>query len=114
MSPVPPPPPSPSSVMSMPFLLELAGDAGIKRAQDLARQLGDALAAHPALEVGTSGLTAADLTTVQLLLSARATAAGQGKSVVLRQPLAAPLADFVSRMGFMAPGQPHAAFWTAV
>jgi hypothetical protein len=64
--------------------------------------------------VSTSGLTGADLTTVQLLLSARATAAGQGKAFGLAQPLAAPLSDFVSRMGFMAPGQPHAAFWTSV
>ncbi len=96
----------------MPFLLELAGDAGIKQAQDVARRLGEAVAAHPAIVVATSGLTAADLTTVQSLLSARATAMSQGKALELQQPLAKPLAEFISKTGFNAPGQPHAAFWS--
>lgn len=106
---------SPSSAGTSPaFVLELSGDAGIRRAQDVARQLGEAVAAHPAIVVATSGLTAADLTTVQSLLSARATATGQGKALALAQPLAGPLADVLSKMGFNAPGQPHAAFWSSL
>lgn len=91
--------------------LILPAEAGIKTAQELAESLRDALAEHDHVAIDTGAVTGADITTVQSLLAARASAAAAGKSVTLLSPLAPPLRQVLAAAGFLAPGQEHAGFW---
>ena len=96
-----------------PHTLVLVGDAGIKAAAEVAASLKTALASKDHVDVDTRAMTSADLTTAQSLLSARATASAQGKTLHLLAPLGAPLTDMLAKAGFLADGQPHRAFWAA-
>jgi ABC-type transporter Mla MlaB component len=91
--------------------LVLSGDAGIKATAEIAQSLKDALAAYADIEIDTQTVSAADLTTVQLLLSAKLSAYATGKSLNLLAPLGAPLRAVVEAGGFLASSQPHHAFW---
>ena len=91
--------------------LVLSGDAGIKSAQDVAASLRQALADHERIGIDTQTLTAADLTTVQTLLAARAKAAASGKALALLAPIGEPLQRVLSAAGLLATAD--AAFWAA-
>lgn len=89
----------------------LSGDAGIKFAADVAAGLRDAIEGHQAIEVDTQTLTTADITTVQSLLAARASAEAQGRTLTLTAPLGPPLHAVLADAGFLSPTQPHRDFW---
>jgi ABC-type transporter Mla MlaB component len=91
--------------------LVLSGDAGIKATAEIAQGLKDALAAHAEINIDTQTISAADLTTVQLLLSAKLSADATGKSLRLLAPLGAPLDAVLEGGGFLAASQPYRAFW---
>lgn len=97
-----------------PHTLVLSGDAGIKAATDVAASLGQALADHDHVDIDTQALTGADVTTVQSLLSARATASAAGKTLHLLAPLGAPLVAVLDSAGFLSPTQQHRSFWAAI
>lgn len=92
--------------------LVLSGDAGIKSAQDVAQSLRDAIESHAQVSVDTQTLGAADITTIQTLLAARAFAAARNKSLTLLAPLGQNLEAVLQQAGFLAPGQEHAGFWS--
>lgn len=96
------------------FTLVLSGDAGIKSAQNVADTLRQAIESHSRIDVDTQTLSAADLTTVQTLLSARASAQAQHKHLRLLAPLGGPLHTVLDQSGFLSPGQEHAGFWSPV
>lgn len=94
--------------------LVLSGEAGIKAAADIAASLKEALAAHDHVDLDTQAMTSADLTTAQLLLSARATAVAAGKILHLLSPLGAPLQAVLDGAGFLAPSQSQRDFWATI
>jgi ABC-type transporter Mla MlaB component len=94
--------------------LVLSGDAGIKSAHEVAGSLREALEGHARIEVDTQTLSAADVTTVQTLLSARASASALNKQLTLLAPLGGPLQAVLEQAGFLTPGQEHAAFWSTL
>lgn len=89
----------------------LPAEAGIKAAQDLANGLREALAAHDDIGIDTGNLTGADITTVQTLLAARATAEAMDKSIHMVTPVAEPLHLVLAAAGFLTSAQRHAGFW---
>lgn len=91
--------------------LVLTGDAGIKSARDVADSLLKAIESHANIQVDTQTVSAADVTTVQTLLSARASANAGQKHLTLLAPLGAPLQAVLKQAGFLNPGQEHLSFW---
>ncbi|AEQ53654.1 STAS domain-containing protein [Pelagibacterium halotolerans] len=91
--------------------LVLGGDAGIKSAQNVAANLARALSEHPHVAIDTQTLSAADITTVQTLLAARAKAKQLGKSLEMLTPIGAPLHEVLASGGFLTPAQDNAGFW---
>jgi len=89
----------------------LSGDAGIKFAAEIAAGLREALESHKTIRVDSQTLTVADLTTVQTLLAARASAKARGGAVILTAPLGEPLRHVLSHAGFLSPAQPDRDFW---
>lgn len=96
------------------YTLVLSGDAGIKSAQDVAGALLEALENHARIGVDTQTISAADVTTIQTLLSARANAHARQKELTLLAPLGKPLQATLEQAGFLSPGQEHLAFWTPI
>lgn len=94
--------------------LVLTGDAGIKSAQDVAASLLEAIENNARVEVDTQTLSGADVTTVQTLLSARATAHARQQDLTLLAPLGASLTAVLDQAGFLSPGQKHRDFWTTI
>jgi ABC-type transporter Mla MlaB component len=94
--------------------LVLTGDAGIKSAQDVAGALLKAIDAHAIIAVDTQTVSTADITTVQTLLSARATAHARNKSLTMLAPLGGPLQAALAQAGFLSPEQEHAGFWAPI
>jgi hypothetical protein len=92
-------------------LLTLTGDCSVKSAQAVAAQLREALPGRKRIAVATRDVTGADLTTVQLLLAARASAEANGCTLAMAAPLAAPLRDFLQASGLSGPGGTD--FWTS-
>lgn len=95
------------------FTLVLSGDAGIKSAKEVAGTLLEAIQAHSSIAVDTQTLSAADITTVQTLLSARASAHARNKQLTLLAPLGAPLQSALAAAGFLVSDQEHVGFWSA-
>ncbi len=89
-------------------LLALTGDCSIKSAQAIAAQLREALPGRKRIAVATADITAADLTTVQLLLAARASAEASGGGLAMAAPIGAPLRDFIQAAGVSGTD-----FWTS-
>tara|TARA_R110002020_G_scaffold178334_7_gene371356 strand:+ start:6005 stop:6352 length:348 start_codon:yes stop_codon:yes gene_type:complete len=96
--------------------VEVSGDAGLRSAQALADQLREALAAHEAIAIVTEAVTSADITTIQLLLSARKQAAELHKSLSLAAPPTGVLRDLLIATGCLSidgkPLTPDGDFWT--
>ncbi len=93
------------------YLLTLTGDCSVKSAQAVAAQLREALPGRKRIAVATADVTAADLTTIQLLLAARASAAANGCAFAMAAPIAAPLRDVLQASGLSGPGDSD--FWTS-
>ena len=98
-------------------MVEISNDVGLRTAQDIVRQLRDALATHDLVSVATHAITAADITTIQLLLSARRQALASRKSLSLAAPAKGVLRDLLIATGCLSvDGQPLAPdgdFWTS-
>jgi ABC-type transporter Mla MlaB component len=94
----------------------LSGDLGIRNVAELLTQLRTALSEHRSITLDCSGLTGADIATVQMLVAARKTAAAEGRALQLRYPPGVPLAALLTQIGFLttagAPKTPHDGFWT--
>ncbi|WP_170926435.1 STAS domain-containing protein [Devosia lucknowensis] len=93
--------------------LVMTGDAGIKSAKDVAAVLHEAIEQNARIEVDTQTVSAADITTVQTLLSARVSANARHKTLHMLTPLGAPLQAVLEQAGFLSPGQEHLGFWSA-
>jgi anti-anti-sigma regulatory factor len=66
------------------------------------------------VEVDCSGLDATDLTLVQLIESARQTAAVAGKTIVIPAPVSKSLLEVLARGGFLAAEGESGNFWRNV
>lgn len=93
------------------FTLVLTGDISVKSAQETLGSLKEALAAHGSIAIDTSGVTQADVTSVQTLLAARTNAQALGKSLTLKGPPGPKLQAVLEGAGFLNPAQPAARFW---
>lgn len=89
--------------------LTLGGDVTIGTIAEAHQQLAFALSNTRELHIDLQGVTQADLTLVQLLLSARHTANRDGKGIYLTQPLPDVLMSEVVRGGF---SNSDDVFWT--
>lgn len=99
-----------------PHVVEISGDAGLRAAQHVCVQLRKALATHDAVAVATGAITGADITTIQLLLSARRHAEIALKSFSLTAAPTGVFRDLLVASGCLtADGQPLTSdgdFWT--
>jgi multidrug resistance efflux pump len=97
-------------------VIEFAGDAGLRTAQDIAGSLRQALTDHQTVAVATDAITGADITTIQLLLAARKQAQAAGKSLTLAAPVSGPLRELLIQVGCLdSEGRglgPDGDFWT--
>lgn len=97
-------------------VVKISGDVGLRAAQDIARSLREALGGHDKVAIATEAVTAADITTIQLLLAADKQARAAGKSFALTAPPAGVLRDLLIDVGCLgADGHPLTAdgdFWT--
>ena len=76
------------------------------------RKLCEALQNNHAVAIDATAVSDADIAFVQLLESARLTAAGLGKSVVLTAPAGGALLETLKRGGFLHPqARDDLAFW---
>lgn len=95
--------------------IELSGNLGIRDAAATLDRLQAALAAASSLTIDCSALTGADLSFVQMLAAARATAMADGKALRLVAPVGTPLHTLLQQSGFLGPDgspkAPHDRFW---
>ena len=96
--------------------IELSGSLGIRDAGAILERLQGALAGAHSLIIDCTALTGADLSIVQLLVSARASAAAEGKTIRLKAPAGGALDQLLRQTGFLGadgkPLAPHDDFWT--
>jgi ABC-type transporter Mla MlaB component len=90
--------------------LRLSGPFTIRRAAELHAALQDALASNVDICIDLERDAEADISFVQLLISARVSARSAQKSIRLKQPAGGPLLDVLDRGGFLAPDQ--TGFWS--
>lgn len=99
---------------SKPFKVEFSGDLTIRAIADAHATLTQALDAHGAVSAQIADDAEIDLTFVQLLVSARRTAAAAGKTFALSRPAAGQLLETLSRGGFVNEADvENRAFWLA-
>ncbi len=93
----------------------LDGSLTLRTIETTRAQLLEMMQRHASLEIDCSAATEIDLSFIQLLLAARASAQSAGKTLALAQPAAGTLRDALERGGFLGavPGQATAdeAFW---
>ncbi|MDR3042870.1 MAG: STAS domain-containing protein [Desulfovibrio sp.] len=85
-------------------VLVLSGEVTIERGADLREALLDVLESFAAVRIDMSGVTAADLTLVQLLQSAAVTARSRGVDLAATGPVSEAVAEAARRTGLDAPG----------
>jgi hypothetical protein len=94
---------------------DLTGSLNIREAEQIRSRLLEAVRQHEHVMLGCSGAAGGDLSFVQLVLSARRTAAAAGKSVTLAAPAEGWLLEALQKAGLVSPaGQAPAAgqeFW---
>lgn len=97
-------------------VVKIAGDAGLRAAQEIAGSLRKALTGHDKVAIATEAITGADITTIQLLLAARKQALASGKSLSLASPPSGVLRELLVQVGCLdAQGRPlipDGDFWT--
>ena len=91
-------------------LVELSGELTIRTIGDAHQQLRDALAAHPEVAASVDPAASVDLTLIQLLESARRSAAEQGRGFALAAPATGGLLETLTRGGFVETADQRA-FW---
>jgi outer membrane murein-binding lipoprotein Lpp len=90
----------------------LAGACTVAKADEIHAKLLDMVARYAILEVDRNDADEVDLSFVQLLLAARASARLAGRTVRLARPAAGTLLDVLHRGGFLAGQTPaDCAFW---
>jgi anti-anti-sigma regulatory factor len=82
--------------------IELAGDLGLRDAESLRRQLLDTVAVHKSVEIATGGLTAIDVSVIQLLIGAQKFAKARKQRLTIAAPADGPLRAAVERAGLLA------------
>jgi ABC-type transporter Mla MlaB component len=80
-------------------VIGFSGAATIRQADDIAERLRQALASSDRLEVDCSGVTEADVSFIQLLLSARKSAEASNKALTLSAPASGPLLEVLTICG---------------
>lgn len=85
-------------------VLVLSGEVTIERGADLREALLDVLANFAAVRIDLSGVTAADLTLMQLLQSAAITARSRGVDLAATGPVSEAVAEAARRTGLDVPG----------
>lgn len=94
-------------------MIAFTGAATIPHVTDAWTRLSEAVATGVDLCVDLSGVTAADLSFVQLLESARASCAGRGAGLRLARPADGALRDVLERGGFLdGADAERLQFWT--
>lgn len=88
--------------------VRLSGEISVRTIADAHKTLLSALSESGSLMIDASGVEDADLSFVQLIESARLTAASLGKTFCLKRPLPAVLTEQLERGGFLAAA---ASFW---
>jgi hypothetical protein len=98
-----------------PGRVELTGPAGIREAEQIRSSLLEAVRQHSRAIVNCAGVTSIDISTIQLILSARKTAAAAGKSLTLAHPASDGLLDTLQHAGMVNPKgskpAPDQTFW---
>lgn len=96
------------------FRIIIDGVQTVRNIQSTYDRLSAAIAEHQAIVVDCDAVTELDLSLIQLLLSAKATADSNGKSLALATPAGGKLRTALERAGFLADapnGSDPAAFW---
>ena len=94
--------------------LDLSGPRTIRFADQTRSLLLEALSAYSATSMDCSGVTEADLSLVQLLMSARMSAELSGKTVTLTHPPSGAFLQTLTKAGFTASPDPltgNASYW---
>lgn len=95
-------------------ILEISGALTVRRAQELSDIIRARLNTSPSLVLALPDAADADLSFVQLVESARRSAARAGGRVRLSAPASGGLLSVLERGGLLDPAFPErAAFWTA-
>lgn len=98
---------------SMATTVDCSGDMTVNRIEEIHRRLSAGLGAGGPLAVDCRAVAEADISFIQLLIAARASALRRGTAFTLMQPLAEPLRSALERGGFAAgTGASDADFWT--
>jgi anti-anti-sigma regulatory factor len=93
--------------------LEISGSLTVRRAQELGEIIRGALTGAPSLTLDLSKATDADLSFVQIVESARLSAARAGARLSLSGPASGGLLSVLDRGGLLGPACPErTAFWT--
>jgi ABC-type transporter Mla MlaB component len=95
-------------------LVDMSGPLTLPEAEAIRDQLAAALAKGQPITVDCSGAAEVDLSFIQLLLSARRSAARQGLTLALAEPAAGALLTALRQAGFIGKHHPETAesqFW---
>lgn len=99
---------------TQPFQVEFSGDLSIRAISKAHGVLTQALDAHDAVVADVDEAAEIDLTFIQLLVSARRTAAAAGKSFELARPAVGQLLETLNRGGFINEADVESrSFWLA-
>lgn len=94
----------------------LTGTMALRDAAGLGTRLAAALSRHKTLTIDATGVAAADMAIVQLLIAARKSASTAGKPFELRIGRSGAMRDLFTKAGFAAadgnPLTPHHGLWT--
>jgi hypothetical protein len=100
------------SIRPEPFVVELSGELTIRRITDLHLQVAEALRDHETVTARIADEATVDLSFIQLIESARRTAAEDGLVFNLDGPATGPLLQTLERGGFLAAADPgRREFW---
>lgn len=100
------------SIRPEPFVVELAAELTIRHIADLHAQVVEAFRDHETVTVKIAEDATVDLSFIQLIESARRTAAEDGLDFTLDAPAAGPLLQTLERGGFLAAADPgRREFW---
>jgi anti-anti-sigma regulatory factor len=83
-------------------LLCLDGDCGLRKSAELVAEMQKKLATESEVAVDAAAATAADISTVQILISAHKSALAAGKTLRVHVPLQGALGEVLVKGGFVA------------
>jgi hypothetical protein len=83
-------------------LLCLDGDCGLRKSAELVAEMQKKLATEGEVVIDAAGATAADISTVQILISAHRSALAAGKALRVHVPLQGALGEVLVKGGFVA------------